>query len=527
MDTNTLLNQFEADKIISRIWKRDHTVWKPDPTEITNRLGWLDIIQRVQPELPDLVNLRESLLDEGYTHVLLLGMGGSSLAPEVFAKTFPDAEGLHLAVLDSTDPGAVLAADRSHNPAHTLYIVATKSGGTVETLSFLHYFYNRALKTLGEAEAGRHFIAITDPGSKLEKLAQAHNFRAAYLNDPDIGGRFSALSFFGLLPATLRGVDTVQLSQHAIQAAITCAPDAPLEQNPGAQIGIKIAAAALQGRDKLTFVLSPKIAAFGDWVEQLIAESTGKEGRGILPVVSEPLGSLDVYGKDRYFVHIGIEGEPPIAALDALEAAGHPVMRISLADRYALGEQFFIWEFATAVAGHILGINPFDQPNVESAKVMARRMMKTYRETGSLPTEKSAPLSKEALAGFLEAAVPGDYFSLQAYLTPTPQTEAALQRIRLWVRDTKKLATTLGFGPRFLHSTGQLHKGDRGNGLFVQITSDAGDDLAIPDGMGGDTSSVTFQTLKMAQALGDAAALEQAGRRVLRLHITGDGELEI
>jgi glucose-6-phosphate isomerase len=471
--------------------------------------------------------LRDTLLAEGYTHALLLGMGGSSLAPEVFAKTFPDAEGLRLSVLDSTDPGAVLAADRAHDPARTLYIVATKSGGTVETLSFLKYFYNRTRKALGEEEAGRHFIAITDPGSKLEALAKQHRFRAAYLNDPEIGGRFSALSYFGLLPAALAGVDVARIVERALQASYTCAPDAPLDQNPGAHIGAEIAQAALGGRDKLTFLLPPEIAAFGDWVEQLIAESTGKEGRGILPVVGEPLGNPGVYGADRFFVHINLEGQPPLPGVESLEAAGHPVLHLTLADRYDLGAQFFIWEFATAVAGHLLGVNPFDQPNVESAKAMARRMVKTYMETGALPRGESVPLSTEVLTGFLEAAVPRDYFSLQAYLNPTPAAAEALQRLRLWVRDTRKLATTLGFGPRYLHSTGQLHKGDRGNGLFVQLVSDAAEDVPIPDEMGSDASSMTFQTLKMAQALGDAAALEQAGRRVLRVRIGEIGDLEI
>ncbi len=519
MNPSPTLQTLAENKIVPRIWARDHTVWKPDPAEISNRLGWLDIALRIQPELPALERLRETLLAEGYTRALLLGMGGSSLAPEVFARTFPDAEGLRLTVLDSTDPGAVLAADRAHDPAHTLYIVSTKSGGTVETLSFLKYFYNRALQTLGAEEAGRHFIAITDPGSKLEALAQARRFRAAYLNDPEIGGRFSALSYFGMLPAALIGLDTARLLERAIQASYACVPDAPLDQNPAARLGVEIAQAALAGRDKLTFILPPQIAAFGDWAEQLIAESTGKEGRGILPVVGESPGSPDVYGADRFFVSIQVEGGAPHPGVDALEAAGHPVLRLSLADRYDLGAQFFIWEFATAVVGHFLGINPFDQPNVESAKVMARRMVKAYLETGSLPAGDSVPLSRDALMGFLEAAVPGDYFSLQAYLNPTPKAAADLQRIRLWVRDTRKLATTLGFGPRFLHSTGQLHKGDRGNGLFVQITADAPQDLPIPDEMGSNASSMTFQTLKIAQALGDAAALKQTGRRVLRLHV--------
>jgi len=510
----------ELETVLARIWARDHTLWKPQPTEIVNRLGWLDIAERMQGELPAIQALVEAVRAAGYTNVLLLGMGGSSLAPEVFSKTFgPQPGAPTLAVLDSTDPGAVLAfADRLLLDK-TLFIVSTKSGGTVETLSFFKFFYNRVVEAVGTEHAGAHFMAITDPGSSLATLAADYHFRATFLNDPNIGGRYSALSFFGLVPAALLGIDLPTLLDRAAAAA---------RHNMGGDLGAIIGTLAREGRDKLTFFTSPQIASFGDWVEQLVAESTGKEGKGILPVVGEPIAPPTAYDDDRLFVHLSIAGDTSLdAELAALEAAGYPVLRLSLNDLYDLGAQFFTWELATAVAGHFLQVNPFDQPNVESAKVLARKMVKTYVETGMLPPGEAVPPSADALRRFMAQAHPGDYVALQAYIQPTPEADAALNALRLGLRDRYKLATTVGYGPRFLHSTGQLHKGDRGNGLFIQFTADAWRDAAIPDVAGQSGSAISFGVLEMAQALGDYQALRDAGRRVIRFHLGQDavGEL--
>jgi len=525
---NAALTELTKFQIVPRIWEHDYTLWKPQPTEIINRLGWLDIAKRLSSEVDRMTALKDQLLIEGYTHVLLLGMGGSSLAPEVLAKTFGNhVKGLNLAVLDSTDPGAVLAYQESLDLHKTLFAVSTKSGGTVETLSFFKYFYNQVVVTVGQQSAGAHFIAITDPGSKLEALAKQFNFRDTFINDPNIGGRFSVMSFFGLVPAALIGLDVAELIQRADKIARNCGADIPAENNPGAQLGAIMGALAQAGLDKITFVASPEIASFGDWVEQLIAESTGKEHKGILPVVGEPLGAPEVYGKDRVFVHLRLGADDrDIPTLQALAHAGHPVLHVQLDDLYDLGEQFFLWEFATAVASYFLGINPFDQPNVESAKVLARKMVAEYEKTGKLPTVNFAPLSLKTLSVFLGNPAPGAYICLQAYVTPASETEAILQDIRLKLRDQYQVATTLGFGPRFLHSTGQLHKGDNGNGIFIQITSDGAQDLPIPDEPGSENSTMSFQTLKMSQALGDAAALEEAGRKLLRFHIRDITDLE-
>ncbi|MCK4470808.1 MAG: glucose-6-phosphate isomerase, partial [Anaerolineae bacterium] len=367
--------------------------------------------------------------------------------------------------------------------------------------------------------------AITDPGSRLVDIAQRHNFRATFLNDPNIGGRYSALSYFGLVPAALVGVDLETLIHRALTMACNCdSCNCPIAgDNNGARLGAIIGALAQAGRDKVTLVTSPAIASFGDWVEQLIAESTGKEGKGILPVVGEPLGPPDVYGGDRLFVYLRLEGDDTHdAAIQALEDAGHPVVRLRLNDLYDLGGQFFLWETATAVAGHRLGINPFDQPDVEAAKVLARRMVAEYQEKGVLPGGESAPLTAGVLNEFLAQAQAGDYVALQAYVQPTPETDAALAALRVRLRDHTRLATTVGYGPRFLHSTGQLHKGDAGHGLFIQFTADDPRDAAIPDEVGSQDSSISFGVLKMAQVLGDRQALLDAGRRVIRFHLGDD-----
>jgi transaldolase/glucose-6-phosphate isomerase len=548
------LDEIENKSIIKRIWQRDHTVWSSDPTEISNRLGWLDVAEAMQELYGDdalsvvsggelsqtrawstvgsIKGLVEAVRADGYTHALLLGMGGSSLAPEVFRKTFGVGEGyLDLSVLDSTDPGAVLNADRQHDPAKTLYIVSTKSGGTVETFSFFKYFYNRTVEAVGEDAAGAHFIAITDPGSSLETTAQQYNFRATFLNDPEIGGRYSVQSYFGLVPAALVGVDVPLLLHRLMTMANGC--KLPGRDNPGAWLGAILGELAKAGRDKVTFVTSPSIASFGDWVEQLIAESTGKDGKGILPVVGEPLDRPESYGKDRLFVYLHLEGEDQYdAQVNALETE-HPVLRLNLKDVYDLGAQFFLWEFAVAVAGARLGIQPFDQPNVESAKVSARRMVKAYTESGALPQMQPALAAdgitvyadvagsslREIVDAFLKQAQAGDYIALQAYVTPNAETDAALLDLRSALRAQTGLATTAGYGPRFLHSTGQLHKGDAGNGLFIQFTSDAAEDAAIPDEAGKPGSAMTFGVLKLAQAMGDREALLENKRRVITFHL--------
>jgi glucose-6-phosphate isomerase len=551
------LAEMTRNRVVARVWAHDYTVWKPEPTEISNRLGWLHAPEAMRQNVDRLTALTEAVRAEGYTDALLLGMGGSSLAPEVFRKTFGVADGyLDLAVLDSTDPGAVLAHAERLDLAHTLFIVSSKSGGTVETLSQFKFFYNRVAEAVGADRAGEHFIAITDPGSNLAALADRYHFRATFLNDPTIGGRYSALSYFGLVPAALVGVDVPRLLDRALAAARDCgSPSLTMQRsrgaevqgskgaevdNPGAWLGAILGELTRAGRDKVTFVISPAIASFGDWVEQLIAESTGKEGRGILPVVGENLpeslcpecngpecneGSKlsGRYGDDRLFIHLRLDGdETHTAALAALAAAGHPVVRLRWHDRYDLGGHFFVWGMATAIASHRLGINPFDQPNVEAAKVRAQEMVAAYIKTGTLPGGESAPLTAAALDEFLGQARPGDYVALQAYLPPTRETDAALQELRTRLRDRLRLATTVGYGPRFLHSTGQLHKGDAGNGLFIQFTADDLRDVPIPDAAGSPASSITFGVLKAAQILGDQRALLDAGRRVIRFHLGAD-----
>lgn len=515
-EIETGLSDLTKNEIVARVWQHDHSVWKPDPKEIADRLGWLHIITEMKNQSSRMNNLRRDLLQEGFSDILLLGMGGSSLAPEVFSHTFKDVEGLNLSVLDSTDPGAVFAAETRLDLSKTIFIVATKSGGTVETLSFFKYFYNQIENIVGVSEAGSYFIAITDPGSKLVDLGERYNFREIFLNDPNLGGRYSALSFFGLLPAALIGIDVPKLLQGAQAMADRCGPQIPISENPGAVLGTILGQLARNRKDKVTLVASPAIADFTSWVEQLIAESTGKEGMGILPIVGEALGVPDRYGTDRVFVNINIGGDwTHSAELNTLEEAGHPVIKLELADIYYLGGQFFVWEFATAIASYFLKINPFDQPNVESAKVLTRQMVATYAETGVLHIGESAEPNADTLAEFLSSAKAGDYIAFQAYVQPTPEVETALQALRLETRDRYKVATTLGFGPRFLHSTGQLHKGDAGNGLFVQFTSQTSQDIDIPDEAGRSESAMTFGTLKMSQALGDAQALREAGRRVI------------
>ncbi len=528
------------NEIMKRIWQQDHTVWSDSPKEISNRLGWLTIAEKMASEMARFNALVDVVRKDGYTNVLLLGMGGSSLAPEVFARTFGVADGyLQLDVLDSTDPDAVLAYADKLDVSKTLFIVATKSGGTAETLSFFKFFYNRTLDAVGADSVGQHFIAITDPDSKLETLAQRLGFRATFLNDPNIGGRYSALSYFGLVPAALIGVDLATLLERAQKMAINCDyNNCPSEgDNNGGRIGVLLGELAKAGRNKATFVISPQIAAFGDWAEQLIAESTGKDSKGILPVVNEPIGSPDVYGADRVFIYLRFTGDTTHDdAIEQLKSAGHPIVTLHVDDLYDIGGQYFLWEMATAVAGHSLSIHPFDQPNVEAAKVLARQMIEAYQQTGKLPElqptlqadgvtvygDVHAATPGDALADFIANPQDGAYVTLQAYIQPTSEADEALEQLRTALRDRTKLATTSAYGPRFLHSTGQLHKGDAGRGLFIQFMDATQQDADIPDEAGETRSSMSFGTLKLAQALGDRQALLDAGRQVIRFDLGND-----
>lgn len=510
------------NSIIPRIWGQDHTVWDPSPQEISNRLGWLSSAAAMRDNIAQMQEFAQNLIDEGYSHVVLLGMGGSSLAPELFSHVFGhNHHGLSLEIVDTTDADAIRTLAERLEPEHTGFIVSTKSGGTVETLSAFKLFYNWVTASRHTNEAGRAFIAITDPGSSLEELAHLYNFRAIFLNDPNIGGRYSVLSYFGLLPATLLGVDVNHLLDRTEETvAVNRLATA---QNSGLRLGAALGTLAQAGRDKLTLFASPGLANLGDWIEQLVAESTGKNGKGIVPIVGEPAAAPNLYGQDRVFVYLQLAGdESHTHTMSTLAVAGHPTLTLRLSDRYDLGGHFFLWEMATAVAGHILGIHPFDQPNVESAKVQARKMVKTYQETGELPEDETLAPDAAALRTFLTDAQTGDYVSIQAYVPPTPEMDKALEALRVAIRGRTQCATTVGYGPRFLHSTGQLHKGDRGNGLFIQFVSDATQDVPIPDVAGQAGSSMTFGVLKLAQALGDAAALRAENRRIIRFHLSGN-----
>lgn len=554
------VHELEQQQILPRIWRRDHTVWHPEPTEIENRLGWLTTAEMMLDNLHRLRALTEGVLADGYRQLVLLGMGGSSLAAEVFHRIFGTREGyLEFHLLDSTDPQALIELDRQLDYSRTLFIVATKSGGTIETLSFFKYFYTRASGDVGSENAGPHFVAITDPGSPLIELAQRHDFRATFLNDPNVGGRYSALSYFGLVPAALIGVDLEPILERAREAACGSDSCVEAEDSPAAWLGCAMAELAKLGRDKLTLITEPPLESFGAWVEQLIAESTGKHGTGVLPVVGERLAEVEQYGDDRLFVQLSLEsaaepeGEPTArgetsgsqgeqiaqawagSLIERIPKAGHPLIRMRLRELDDLGGQFFLWEMATAIAGHRLGIHPFDQPNVEAAKQLAKQLVAEYHQRGRLAEQQPA-LSEdgielygtvkgdslaEALGNFVGSGEAGSYLSLLAYLPPIREVSQQLSRLRHATRDHTGLATTVGYGPRYLHSTGQLHKGDAGRGLFLMLTVDNPEDIAIPDEAGSPESSLTFGVLKAAQARGDREALEQAGRRVLQVHMKG------
>ncbi len=517
------LNHISRERVIARIWQKDHTVWRNDPTEISNRLGWLDCVEVTKKSFDEINSFVEELRKEGFNDALLMGMGGSSLAPEVFRLTFGVKKGfLDLHVLDSTHPEAILEYEKKLDPNKTLYIVSTKSGGTVETMSFMKYFFTSVTKKIGREEASKHFIAITDPGSGLEETAKKLKFRKIFVNDPDIGGRFSALSLFGIVPAALIGIDIEKLFDETSKMITEC-KHPEVSENSGAKLGGIIGSLAKEEVDKLTIIISPQLKYLGGWLEQLIAESTGKDGKRILPVDLEPPVELNEYGKDRVFVYIKLTGDDFFdKKVSNIKAAGFPLIEIAMNNIHQLGAEFFRWEFATAVASFVLEVQPFDQPNVESAKTAARAMMKEYQLNGKLPELKTEG-SKNAISSFLSDCKTGkNYVAIQAYLKPDEKTWQELQQLRLKILGKYKVATTLGYGPRFLHSTGQLHKGDSGNGFFIQFISDNQDDVVIPEEAGSNKSSISFGTLIRAQALGDRQALIDNKRKVLTIDLGKD-----
>ena len=510
------LAEIQKSQVISRIWDGDHTVWKPEPTEISNRLGWLTVTDTMAGQSDDLESLGRDVREAGRRHVVVLGMGGSSLGPEVLRQSFGSAPGYpELIVLDSTVPDWVGSVADTIDPAHTVFIVSSKSGSTTEPNMFYAYFRNLVEKAVGPDRAGQHFVAVTDPGTTLEKMAKDQGFRRVFANPADIGGRYSVLSYFGLVPAALVGLDLVKLIDRADGIRRSCAPDVLVHENPGAWLGAVMGGLALQGRDKLTLVSSPSINSFGLWAEQLLAESTGKEGKGIVPIANEPLISPEHYGNDRLFIYLRLEGddnEGTDAALTDLEDAGHPVVRLDLRDNYDLGAEFFRWEMGTAIAGAILSINPFDQPNVQAAKDMTESVLGAYQSSGKLP----AMADQSPLTELLARRTDNAYLAIMAYVNQSPEFEKAIERLRSKVMEKHRIATTFGYGPRFLHSTGQLHKGGPDSGLFLQLTYDRKQDLEIP------AQNITFGTLSDAQSIGDLQALRAAQRPAARVHLGAD-----
>ena len=516
------LKAMRDQDVVRRIWQCDHTVWKPDPTEITSpgRLGWLTVIEPMLEEADAFDRFADEVAADGFQMAVLLGMGGSSLAPEVFQRTYGTRAGrLDLRVLDTTDPKEVLALARAIDLKRALFIVASKSGSTIETLSHLAFFWARV-------PDGRSFIAITDAGTPLEALARERGFRRVFLNPPQVGGRYSALTYFGLVPAALIGVDLGRLLGRAREMLLACRDGGPGDENPGAGLGAVMGEAALAGRDKLTVLADTPLIPFGSWLEQLIAESTGKDGTGIVPVDREPLGDASVYGEDRLVVYLRQTGEYD-ASLGALREAGHPILEIAVPTAYDLGAEIYRWEVATAVACHILGVNAFDQPNVEDAKIRAKAQIASYQESGKLESGEFVLLqnAKSALEEFLKASNDGDYIAIMGFLPRSNEMIAALQDLRVAIREMTKRAVTLGFGPRFLHSTGQLHKGGANNGLFLQITADPLEDVEIPTQGYVPEKGMSLGTLELAQALGDYEALKANGRRVLRIHLSKPDEI--
>ena len=536
----TSIAEWQSGGKMKRLWARDASLWTG--TDESNWLGWLDIIDEQVAQHDQLQKVAKEVQSRGFEDVLLLGMGGSSLCPEVLRMTFgriPHFPTLH--VLDSTDPAQVKSFEHQIDIAKTLFIVSSKSGSTLEPNIFKQYFFERAKQAVGAPKVGSHFIAITDPGSKMQQVAEADHFLHIFFGRPSIGGRYSALSNFGMVPAAVMGLDTKKFLSRAAEMARACGPSVAVEENTGAVLGIILGSAAAAGRDKVTIITSPGISDLGAWFEQLLAESTGKNGKGIIPVDREALGSPELYGNDRVFVYLRLETGADASQdgkVDALEKAGQPIVRITIADIYDLGAEFFRWEIATAVAGSIIGINAFNQPDVEASKIATRNLTSEYEKTGSLPAEKpviedsgvklftdeknAAELAKAAggdrtLSGYLKAHLnrikPGDYFAVLGYIQMNVEHEQALQAVRHAVRDKKHVATCLGFGPRFLHSTGQAYKGGPNSGVFLQITCDDSVELPVPG------QKFTFGIVKAAQARGDFQVLAERGRRALRVHL--------
>ncbi|MGA8608214.1 MAG: bifunctional transaldolase/phosoglucose isomerase [Candidatus Sulfotelmatobacter sp.] len=536
----TAISNWQSSDKMKRLWARDAALWTG--SDEADWLGWLDIVEEQSAHLAELRGLAKEVWSAGFKDALLLGMGGSSLCPEVLRMTFGKISGYpDLHVLDSTDPAQVKAFENKIDIARTLFIVSSKSGSTLEPNIFKQYFFELTKKAVGADKAGSHFMAITDPGSKMQKVAEADRFRHVFFGRPSIGGRYSALSNFGMVPAAVIGIDTKKFLDRAQAMVEACGPSATVEQNPGAVLGIILGTAATTGHDKVTIVTSPDISDLGAWLEQLLAESTGKVGKGIIPVDREALAAPEVYGNDRVFAYIHTEHATDAgseAKLAAIEKAGHPVVRISMADIYDLGAEFFRWEIATAVAGSIIGIDAFNQPDVEASKIVTKDLTSQYEKSGSLPAEKpvvedngiklftdeknAADLARAAggeksLAAYLKAHLgrigAGDYFALLGYIQMNAGHEKTLQAIRHGVRDRKHVATCLGFGPRFLHSTGQAYKGGPNSGVFLQVTCDDAVELPVPE------QKYTFGVVKAAQARGDFEVLAQRGRRALRVHL--------
>ena len=500
------LGDWEQGNNTRRLWNRDAGLWTGH--DEARWLGWLDILSQQLADLESLDRLQRDVRNGGFDDVVVLGMGGSSLAPDVLSRTFgrrPDFP--QLRILDSTVPDQIATLESHLDLSKTLFVVASKSGTTAEPIAFESYFFDK----VGNRS---QFIAVTDPGTALEEMARSKGYRNVYPGEPTIGGRFSALSNFGMVPAAAMGLDVRRFLERAHEMAEACRADVPPEDNPGVVLGVALATLARAGRDKLTLVASPELSSFGAWIEQLVAESTGKGGQGILPVDGETAGTPDVYGDDRLFVRLDRDDSDPPAF-----TAGHPLIHILVATPENLAQEFFRWEMATAVAGAVLGLNPFDQPDVEASKVKTRALATRYQETGELPDEDDEDdtfPSDEAIRTHLDLLGPGDYFAIHAYLEMSPENHRLLQAIRERVRNRKRVATTLGYGPRFLHSTGQLHKGGPNRGVFLQLTADSAFDLPIP----GQRSS--FGQLNRFQSGGDFEVLVERGRRVLRVHLGRD-----
>lgn len=503
---------------VDRLWAKDYRLWKPDPKEISDRLGWLTVQDQMRRHIDQLHQCVSAAKDMKIKDVVLLGMGGSSLGPEVFRTVFGSQKSSpRLWVLDSTVPGWVRQVTKAISPSRTLFLVASKSGGTIEVMSLFAHFWGIVAKAKGN-HGGKQFIAITDPNTGLEKLAQDHGFGQIFTNPADIGGRYSVLSLFGLVPAALLGLDVTRLLDRATEMASKCRKQEDLESNPGVYLGTAMGSLAKNGRDKVTVIASPSLSTFGLWVEQLLAESTGKEGTGLIPIAQEPILKPSAYGTDRFFVYLKLKGDQN-QTLDRLTQvlvkAKHPVVQFDLRDRYDVGAEFFRWEFATAIAGHVLGIHPFDQPNVQESKDNTNRVLETFQSTGRLPEQtKSHP--KDAAQDLSSRLQSGTYASILAYTTPSRSFEAAVHRLRKALMARHRVATTFGYGPRYLHSTGQLHKGGPNTGVFLELVDRMAPDVPIPG------KPFSFGILAKAQATGDLESLRAHHRHAICVQLGRD-----